>query len=172
MRLLFLLPSLFFVLQAAASEDTLHWSKGRLLTWSDFHASPIEGLAVSGEVFCMNTAAFNKANIFSKADFVVTTVFQMDRAWTIVEARTPEMLAYYQVLFDLHARHAQRLREALKPLRKQVDPTVPFQAAHQASLNDLGADLDRFRRESRAGLDPDVVRAWAKELSAELRTDH
>src|SRR5438128_466889 len=93
--------------QTSTSSDTLHWNANRHLTFADFKGDPIEGVGLSGEVFCMNLANFVKPSVFQKTKFTVVSVFDKNKSWMSQEVKSEQTLSYFQVMYNIYEVHAR-----------------------------------------------------------------
>lgn len=154
--------------QQSPLSDTINWRPGKVLSWDDFKAEPVEGIGVSGEVFCQTLANFEKPSAFQRTKFVVVSYFDQRKSWALTQARTELLLSYFQVIFDLYGLHALKLRHELKTSKWSGNPSAQFQTHYSASMNRLMDDLNAFRRESKAGTDAQVVSLWREKITREV----
>ena len=155
--------------QATISNDTLHWNESRPLTWDDFKAEPMEGVGLMGEVFCMNSANYNRPNAFQKSRFKVVAIFDRTKSWINDEAKSDAGLLYFQVVFNIYEVHARSLRKDLATSKFGMDPAPQFQEKYNTSMTNLTNEYNQFRRETKMGVDKDALTAWNTKVLDELK---
>ena len=95
------------------SEDTLHWSKDRKLTWDDFKGLPDSnstGMAGTSSGFFY----YSYYNSDTTLEFKVNTIFFKKYSWVKTEYMDSETLNHEQRHFDISEIYAQKLRHAFK----------------------------------------------------------
>ena len=144
---------------AQPDPDTLHWSAARPVQAADFHMEPQTWSGLAGEAFCLLAAAFNKPNAFVRTQFNVVASFDRAKSWINPGADQQAMVAYFQVMFDLHELHARRLKKVLDEQAPKGDPSQFMQDRYHAAMAELMEDNARMRKETRMGTDAAGVRA-------------
>jgi hypothetical protein len=155
--------------QTQVSNDTLHWNGKRPLAWEDFRGEPIEGIAVSGEVFCMNLANFVRPGAFQKTRFTVVSIFDRTKSWINSAAKSELGLKYFQVMFNIYEVHARNLRKDLATSKFSGDPTQAFQAKYNLSMTNLTNEFNEFRRQTKLGSDSVALDQWKVKVDEELK---
>jgi len=172
----YILTGLFFGLllsvkaQTPVSNDTLQWNENRPLSWSDFKGEPMEGVGLSGEVFCMNLANYERPNAFQKTKFKVVAIFDRTKSWINTEAKSDVGLTYFQVMFNIYEVHARNLRKDLATSKFKADPNPEFQEKYNTSMTNLINEFNQFRRETKMGLDTAALATWKTKVKEELTT--
>ena len=164
-----ILISLFTNGQTGISNDTLHWSSSRMLTWADFKGEPIEGIGLIGEAFCMNLANFEKPNMFNKTNFKVIALFDKTKSWINEKNKTEIVLRYFQVMFNIYEVHARSLRRDLSTTKFGADPNPVFQEKYNQSMTNLMNEFNQFRKETKMGLDVNSLDSWKIKVDKALK---
>lgn len=155
--------------QETLSDDTLHWSESRPLSWDDFKGEVIEGVGLGGEIFCMNMANFNRPSAFHKIRFEVVALFDRQISWANEEMRTDQGLLYFQTIFNIYEVHARELRKDLAESKFGLDPNPLFQEKFNRSNSKLMQEYNAFRRETKMGTDQAAIEKWNTNIEAELQ---
>lgn len=155
--------------QSNVSNDTLHWSSNRPLSWNDFKGEPLEGVGLLGEVFCMNLANFEKPNPFQKPKFKVVALFDRTKSWIDKDSKSEEALVYFQIMFNIYEVHARSLRKDLAESKFGANPNPLFQEKYNNSMTNLTNEFNMFRRETKLGLDTKAIIQWKLKVEEELR---
>ena len=85
------------------------------------------------------------------------------------DERTELGLKYFQVMFNIYELHSRKMREAYALSRKGKDPDAEFKEKYSYSANDRATDLNKFKRDTKMGLDSTAVDNWGTKVSEELK---
>jgi len=160
----------FVEAQSLSSMDTLQWRSSRPLTWEDFKGEPIDGIGLTGEVFCMNIANFERANAFQKVRFKVFPIFDRPKSWINNDMKSADALRYFQVIFNLYEVHARHLRKELSVTKFGADPNPVFQEKYNTSMALLMEEFNQFRKDTKMGVDKNALIAWETKVDGELKS--
>ncbi len=155
--------------QTSLSNDTLIWHLSRPLSWSDFKGEVIDGIGLSGEIFCMNLANFEKKNALVKTTYSVVSVFDRNKSWVDPKIKTSHGLMYFQVTFDIYEVHARKLRKDLSEADFGSDPNQQFQQKYNASMTELTQEFNSFRKETKMGSVMGELKKWRIKIDEELK---
>lgn len=164
-----LLLTLFGSSQTSISNDTLIWRTSRTLTWSDFKGEVIEGIGLSGEIFCLNLANFERKNSSVKTTYTVTSVFDRTKSWVAPKLKTSQELTYFQCVFDIYEVHARHLRKEFSENDLGEDPNPIFQKLYNASLTNLTTEFNQLRKETKMGSLLKELKKWRVKIDEELK---
>lgn len=165
----FLVLSLFSNSQTSLSNDTLIWRSSRPLTWADFKGEVIDGIGLSGEIFCLNLANFERKNASANTNYTVTSVFDRNKSWIAPKLKTTQELLYFQCVFDIYEVHARKLRKEFSENDLGEDPNPMFQKLYNASLTDLTTEFNHLRKETKMGSLLKEVKRWRLKIDEELK---
>jgi hypothetical protein len=166
---LFLMFVLSVTAQVKVSNDTLHWNANRPLKWSDFKGEPIEGRLLSGQVLCVNLAGFQRQSAHHVTQFKIVSVFDRMNSWMPEEKQTDLGLNYFQVMFNIYELHSRIMREAHALSRSGKNPDAEFKEKYSHSANNRAIELNKFKRETKIGLDSTAVDTWRVKVDEELK---
>lgn len=155
--------------QTKISNDTLHWNSIRPLTWADFKGEVIEGIGLNGEIFCINMAAFEKKNVFSKTQYIVTAILDRSKSWINSKLKTNNSLTYFQTTFDIYEVHARMLRKEFSIIDFGSNPNSVFQEKYNASITKLMDEFNLFRKETKLGSDLKELKRWKLNVETKLK---
>ncbi|MBS1570650.1 MAG: hypothetical protein JST45_14575 [Bacteroidetes bacterium] len=148
--------------------DTLLWSAARPLQATDFKMDPQSYSGLGGELMCMLSTNFTKAGAFAKSRFEVAAYFDRAKSWIDPNGDQAAMVAYFQVLFDIYELHARQLKLELEQQAPRGNPTEFMNARYYAAMAAILEQSNRFRKESRMGLDHVVVKQWKDRIEVEI----
>lgn len=146
-------------------DDTLHWSATRKLEWKDF-GKPKAKTGVLGHAAMVMNAKFHKG---LKATTSVEAVFDRNSSFATDNEKTPQMLKYYQVLFDLYEVESRKLRKTLKETKLGIDPEKVFQEKYTAAQAALDERAELYMEEAETGSNAAAIDKWAKMMQEELK---
>lgn len=152
----------------ATSFDTLNWNAEHLLSWNDFKGEYIEGTSVTGEIFCMMTANFEKANVFEKAKFTVLVYFDRNKSWIDPGSKTEQSLLYFQVTFNIYEVHRRRLRKTLAETKFRGNPANLFHEKYNDEMQALTDEYNQLKKETKFGTDKELLNSWKIKADSEL----
>lgn len=155
--------------QVKVSEDTLHWNANRPLQWSDFKGQPTDGSALQGQILCMNLAGFQRQSAHHQTQFKIVSIFDRLNSWMPEEKRTDTDLSYFQVMFNIYELHSRKMREAYALSRTAEDPDAEFKGKYAHSAIDRSTDLNKFKRDTKMGMDSTALETWRVKVDEELK---
>lgn len=163
---LFLLNA-FLGFSQTVSNDTIHWSSSKPLTWNDFKGDVIDSATVIGEAFIEILASEKKGSRFAGSTTYVVTVFDWRNSWIKPKSETDTYLKYFQVMFDISEVYSRKLRKAIKEI--DLDPyPVSFDEKYNASKIGLKDRIRQFKKESKLGTYDVAINRWADNLKTEM----
>lgn len=165
---LFLLLVFCVQAQVKVSNDTMHWNANTPLQWSDFKGEPEEGTVLKGQVLCINLAGFQRKSAHHHTQFHIVSVFDRLNSWMPEKDRTDATLKYYQVMFNIYELHSRKMREAYTLSRTAKDPEAEFKQKYANSANDRVTDLNKFKLQTKYGMDTTALETWKVKLDEEL----
>jgi hypothetical protein len=154
--------------QSKLSNDTLHWNTARPISWNDFNGEAIEGIGFIGEIFCMNSASFEKKNDSKKTNYIVTAILDRNKTWIDPKLKSAGNLVYFQEIFDIYEIHARKLRKEFAQSDPEADPNEIFQKKYNDSMTDLMKEFNEFRKETKLGRDGKELKRWRIKIDEEL----
>ena len=163
--LVFIFPSLCSYTQQT-SNDTLHWSASRKLTWDDFKGKTANKTGVLGHASMEMQAKFKKG---LKATTSVVSIFDRKVSFVSASEKTAQMLSYYQTMFDLHEAESIKLRKVYKETKLGLDPEKVFQEKYNAALQKLAERIDLYQEETEEGTNAGEIERWSKLILQELK---
>jgi len=147
--------------------DTLHWNSSYKLQWKDFAAKPDSKGGQFGQA-TMQVNAYFKKGIKMKTE--VVTIFDRKKSYSEPEDKTPEILKYYQTMFDLHEVESRKLRKKFSETKFGIDPEKKFQELYKATLAELEKRNDLYMEETETGEKKEAVQHWTKMIQEELKS--
>ncbi|MDB4655437.1 hypothetical protein OAE48_01175 [Flavobacteriales bacterium] len=156
--------------QVKVSNDTLHWNKDTLITWSDFKGEPIEGSVSTGQVLCLNLGGFQRQSAHHYMQFNIVSVFDRMNSWMPKDKQTEDALDYFQVMFNIYEVHSRLMRKEFEVSRSGVNPDIEFQEKYSHSANNRATELNKFKRETKMGLDSIAIDTWRLRVDEKLKT--
>lgn len=165
----------FCTLSAAMAQpvpDTLHWSAARPLQPWDFRMEPQAYTGLAGESFCLLAVSFAKPHAFARTKFEVAAYFDRAKSWIDPNGDQAAMVAYFQVLFDIYELHARQLKQELEQQAPRGNPTEFMHARYDAAMAAITEQNNQFRKESRMGMDHDMVKQWQNRIEVEITSLH
>ena len=167
----FLLLSIFAILAPEApaqdaGEETLTWSAGRKLTWSDYKARPdASSTAAASTATYLGLSYQVRNNSFS---YEITCLFSKTKSWG--RHKNDHILAHEQGHFDIAEIHARKLYKAMK------DYTYHAKTFKQ-KLAKLYQDITREKEtmqamydlETNHSIDKEKQAAWEQKIAAMLK---
>jgi hypothetical protein len=159
------------VRRTADNPDVVYWSETRMLTWDDFQGTPIlDNPDMASAISIYNPSAIERKNLFLKTRLVTECYLDKKSSWVDRKRATDDLLAYNQVIFDLHELYTRKLRQAFMAADFGLDNVVEsFNRLVEENGRALNARLNAFQRESRMGSNADVTQAWFRQIRAEIR---
>lgn len=152
----------------ALSNDTLHWSDYKKLTWNDFKGEPIELPGMSGQTLIVMSANFHKAHLFLPTSALVVNVFDRKNSWVVNQAKSDQYLKYYQLEFDVYEVYTRKLRKEYKQIKFGLDPNKAFQEKYNQALTSLSERNKQLMKETKMGQDIEAINRWAETIRLEL----
>ncbi len=153
---------------AQSGPDTLHWSSVQPLRGSDFKMEPQTYSGLGGESLCMLSTNFTKAGAFTRTKFEVAAYFDRAKSWIDLNGDRAAMVAYFQVLFDIYELHARQLKQELEQQAPRGNPTEFMHARYDAAMAAITEQSNQFRKESRMGMNHDVVKQWQNRIEVDI----
>ncbi|MEP6597100.1 MAG: hypothetical protein ABJA71_14200 [Ginsengibacter sp.] len=166
LNIIFLLP--IYIFAQSLSDDTLHWSPYRQISWSDFKGDTIDLPNYSGECSIVILARFQKANLILPAKTVVETVFDRKNSWTNIHDKNSPALRYDQLLFDIYEVYARKLRQEYSQTRFGFNPNKIFNEKYNAMMSALSNRKKQLMKETKLGTDSGQIDLWAEQVKTEL----
>ena len=155
--------------QLKVSNDTLHWDANIPLTWSDFKGEPIKGSVSNGQVLCLNLGGFQRQSAHHQIQFNIVSVFDRMNSWMSGEKQTEFGLSYFQVMFNIYEVHSRLMRKEFEVSRSGENPDAEFQEKYSHSANNRATELNKFKRETKMGLDSIAIDTWRLRVDEELK---
>lgn len=152
----------------ALSDDTLHWTEHRKISWNDFKGDTIDIPGMAGQTMMLILANFNKIHAFFPATTKVVTVFDRKNSWTKNTTKDNLTLKYYQTEFNLYEVYARKLRQDFSKTKFGMDPNTIFQQKYNANLTALSDRTKLLMKETKLGTDSVAIEKWDKKISEEL----
>lgn len=171
----YLLTGFFLILlsavqaQVKVSNDTLHWNANRPLSWNDFKGAPSDESALKSQILCLNLAGFQRQSAHHQTQFKIVSVFDRMNSWMPADKQTDAGLKFYQVMFNIYELHSRKMREAYATSRSGTNPDAEFQEKYSRSAIDRSTQLNKFKRETRQGLDSAALETWRVNIDEELK---
>lgn len=164
---------LFFVLinllsfSQVVSNDTIHWSSGKPLTWNDFKGDAIDSVALPADAVIAILASEKKGSRFAGTTTYVVTVFDWRNSWVKPKADSEMLLKYFQVLFDVGELYSRKLRKSIK--EANLDPyPVSFNEKYMGAKIGMNDRVKQFKKESKNGTYEIAITRWYDNVKAEL----
>ncbi|MDP1802589.1 MAG: hypothetical protein Q8L81_14610 [Bacteroidota bacterium] len=165
--LLALFVGAFHAFAQVTSNDTLHWSDAKPLTWNDFKGDVVDSVALSGDAVIAILASEKKGSRFAGTSTYVVTVFDWRNSWVKPKADTEMFLKYFQVLFDMGELYSRKLRKSIK--EADLDPyPVSFNEKYMGAKIGLNDRVKQFKKESKNGTYEIAITRWYDNVKAEL----
>ena len=155
--------------QVKVSNDTLHWNTSRTLSWSDFKGEPIKGSVSNGQVLCLNLGGFQRQSAHHYMQFNIVSVFDRMNSWMPNDKQTEDALDYFQVMFNIYEVHSRLMRKEFEVSRSGENPDAEFQEKYSHSANNRATELNKFKRETKTGLDTAALATWRVKVDEELK---
>lgn len=171
----YILTALCFMLllsaqaQIKVSDDTLHWNANTPLTWSDFKGEPTDGGRLQGQIICLNLGGFQRQSAHHEIQFNMVSVFDRLNSWMPEEKQTNAALSYFQVMFNIYELHGRKMREAFALSRSANDPDAEFQEKYSYSGVNRTKELNKFKQETKMGLDTTALQTWKTNVEEQLK---
>ncbi len=151
---------------ALREDDTINWSAGRRLVWSDFKGRPDgaredAALTSSGIEFGYH---YNEREGFS---WHIACLFDKTKSW--VRVKDDYILAHEQGHFDITEIFARRLNKALKEYRfneNRMQKDVP--AIYQSVMKEQAGMENQYDDETDNSRKKDKQAEWLKKIRNEL----
>jgi len=151
------------------THDYLYWSDSRKLSWQDFQGEPAGDKDLLCEALFKVPSSAGTANIFSKKELTIITVFDKKRSWVKKEAVNDKRLLYNQVVFDIHELYARKLRKEFNETKIYAeDIAVEFHRMNEENNRRLKNELTKFGVLSKLGESDPVIKEWAREINKRL----
>ncbi|MFT7154778.1 MAG: hypothetical protein ACI9Z7_001854 [Alteromonas macleodii] len=167
---LFLMSVLAVEAQVNISKDTLHWNTNTPLKWSDFKGEPKAGRVLHGQVLCANIAGFQRPSAHYQIEFHAITIFDRLNSWMPEDERTDIGLNYFQVMFNIYEVHARKMRKNYAASRSAENPDAEFQNKYSTSGIERSTELNKYKRDTKMGLDSTALDTWRVKVDEELKT--
>lgn len=152
----------------ALSDDTLHWTEHRKLSWNDFKGDTIDIPGLSGQTIMLVLADFNKYHAFLPTSTSVTTIFDRKNSWTANQTKSGLYLKYYQTEFNLYEVCARQLRKEFSKTKFGMNPTIIFQQKYNSMLTELSNRSKLHMKETKLGTDSIGIEKWHSLMITEL----
>jgi hypothetical protein len=159
------------VRRTAENSDVVYWSETRMLSWDDFQGTPIlDNPDMASAISIYNPSAIERKNLFLKTRLVTECYVDKKSSWVDRKRATDDLLAYNQVIFDIHELYTRKLQQAFMAADFGLDDVVEsFNRLVEENGRSLNARLNAFQRESQMGSKADVTQAWFRQIRAEIR---
>lgn len=150
------------------SDDTLHWSKDRQLTWDDF-----QGVEDTFFVGVAATSSDFFSRIYYTSDttfgFVISTIFFKKYSWVKEEGRTFYALNHEQGHFNIAEIYARKLRRALKNYRLNKATVIEDVKNISDSIKkEKNRIQELYDRETKYSTNKGKQKEWDKKIAAWL----
>ena len=155
--------------QVKVSDDTIHWNLKAPLTWSDFKGQPTKGAELQSQVLCLNLAGFQRQSAHHQTEFNSVSVFDRKNSWVPEKDRNAATLKYYQVMFNIYELHSRKMREAYALSRSSKNPDAEFKEKYSNSANDRATDLNKFKLQTRYGMDTTALETFRLKVDEQLQ---
>ena len=166
--------SLFYVLcsstfsyaQETISADSICWTSGVKLKWSDFLAEP----DTTTQWYAICPAAIKAQGFWDGLpNFDVSNCFMKKIAWTR-DTTSIKGLEHEQLHFDIAEIHARRMRKAVDSLRNEGIKTFdPYSQIVQALLARRNKIDSLYDKESEHSINIVAQDRWKEEIENELK---
>ncbi|MBR1834593.1 MAG: hypothetical protein IJ785_03710 [Bacteroidales bacterium] len=149
---------------ATAQTDNRTWDQGPL-TWDDFTLMPAAGAEPSLLQYELGYAPVHDTidNILSHY-YLATARMLPGSSWVSANHRTPELLRYHQVVFDMLEVERRTLQHALNA----ADEPRAFQSMLYAASDRLNTRIASFRSRTQDGADTTDLAAFEQQVRHEL----
>jgi hypothetical protein len=147
--------------------DTIHWSNGKLLSWSDFKGDVSDTAVSSSEAVIQILATSKKGSRFSANTTYVVTVFDWRNSWVKPKSETDTYLNYFQVMFDIGELYSRKLRKSIKEEALDAYP-MSFEEKYNAAKIGFKDRCKQFNKESKLGTYDLAINRWVDNVKAEL----
>lgn len=157
------------VYDAYTTKDYLYWSEDRKLSWSDFLGTPIEQDNIACEALFIIPSSAGQASLFAKKEITAICVFDKKRSWVNKRNSSDNLLLYNQVVFDMYELYARKLRKEFMETRLNVeDIAEEYHRINEKNNSLLMNEVQQFRRASKLGEVPSVVKEWSIKIKERL----
>jgi hypothetical protein len=155
--------------EAYSPDDYLYWSEERKLKWEDFQGEPIESSVSACESFFVNPATAEKFDMFSQVELTAICLFDKKKSWVKKESADDNLLLYNQVLFDIYELHTRMLRKEFAESEFTYKLDEEFHSLFEKNNSALMDEIQKFRRESKLGMEENVVKDWSIKINGRLK---
>ncbi|HYG38931.1 MAG TPA: hypothetical protein VD908_09940 [Cytophagales bacterium] len=162
---LYLFLTIFPTFAQNESQQYKHWESGRL-EWSDFQANHFESTKEKSYLSFFLSSNVKKQRVEGQKITNVATYCYIDKSscWVDSASRTPELLLYNQVIFDIVEINRRALQNELNHLTESIYANAKVAAAWQ----NIGLQIKLFKTESDSGRKKDITAKWSFKLKNAL----
>jgi hypothetical protein len=151
--------------------DIVRWTDTTKLSWDDFTGTPPAASKLASELIVLTPAEFQAPTFFDTATAKVECFMVKNDSWVVKAKAKKQLLAYNQILFDIHELSTRKLRKILAETSFRVsDPIGLFDSIRNEHNNALTKIISLYRTETEAGVNTKKLMEWAEKTARELNT--
>jgi Bacterial protein of unknown function (DUF922) len=152
--------------------DSICWTEGLKLKWSDFVGKPSGSVTTYGN---MKALAFTYTNITATGviqndlpEFTIFNKFVKSKSW-VADSTMANLLNHERLHFDIAELYARKIRKGLADLvRKKVNDIAKYSTLIDKSLKELEDKNREFDQKTVHGTATPIEKEWEQSIAKEL----
>jgi hypothetical protein len=150
--------------------DTIIWSPGYRLKWSDFKGKNFNGrfMAQSNCVFTYFARPQMNEGILD-LHITLNACFERKSSWVRKGSENDTLLRHEQLHFDICELNIRKIRQKMASLDiNPMEYDIPFNRIFEEGWKDYQLQQQQYDDETEHGIDYDVQKRWEREIGAAL----
>lgn len=148
------------------SQQYKHWENGPV-EWNDFQANHLESITEQSHLSFFLSYNVKKQKIEGQkiTNFATYCYIDKSSSWVDSASKTPELLLYNQVIFNIVELNRRVLQQELNQLTEYIYADAKLTSAWQ----NVGLQIRLFKTESDTGRKKDIITKWAFKVNNALK---
>jgi hypothetical protein len=149
--------------------DIVRWTDSTKLSWDDFTGTPPTDTTLGAYMIILTPAEFQESTLLDSATATVECYMVKNASWVVESKAKKQLLAYYQIMFDINELSARKLRKIISETNFNVeDPVSLLNNINNKHKKKLSKTLSQYNAETKLGADTKKLMEWQEKMTHEL----
>jgi hypothetical protein len=147
----------------------VRWTDSTKLSWDDFTGTPPADSTLGAFMIVLTPAEFHESTLLDSATATVECYMVKNASWILESKAKKQLLAYYQIMFDINELSARKLRKIITETNFNVDdPAGLLNDINNKQKKKLAKTVSQYNSETKSGADTKKLMEWQEKIAHEL----